>query len=200
MLAVEEFHHEENIHRGLAIAISFALFPVALRAQPNPMTSAVRAEVSQYGENLLAGAQEMPASKYNYAPTRKQMTFGRMVLHIAQSNNFLCSRLSGGKAPSTGKLTEHSPKSQLIAAMKASFDYCDRTVAKVNDSDLSQQVPFFGGRSVSKAAAMLSLATDLADHYAQEAIYLRLNGHLPPTGEGPVMGQSMGNRRGRSKM
>lgn len=54
---------------GLAIAISFALFPVALSAQQSPMISAVRAEVSQHAKNLLAGAQEMPARKYNYAPT-----------------------------------------------------------------------------------------------------------------------------------
>ncbi|HVA94908.1 MAG TPA: DinB family protein [Candidatus Dormibacteraeota bacterium] len=184
---------------SLAAAISFGLFPLALSAQQSPMISAVRAEVSQHAKNLLAGAQEMPAGKYNYAPTAHQMTFGRMVLHIAQSDNFLCSRISGSEAPSTGQLTEHSPKSQLIAAMNASFNYCDEALAKVNDSELSEQVPFFGGRKVSKAAAMLSLATDLADHYAQEAIYLRLNGHQPPTGVGPVMGRSMGNRRGPAK-
>jgi uncharacterized damage-inducible protein DinB len=184
---------------GLAIAISFALLPSALSAQQSPMILAVRAEVSQHAKNLLAGAEEMPAGKYNYAPTPHQMTFGRMVLHVAQSNNFLCSRISGDGMPSTGQLTEQSPKSELIAAMKASFNYCDQALAKVNDSDLSEQVPFFGGRKVSKAAAMLSLATDLADHYAQEAIYLRLNGHLPPTGEGPVMGRSMGNRRSPAK-
>jgi uncharacterized damage-inducible protein DinB len=183
---------------GFAIAVSFAFFPIALRAQGNPVTSAVRAEVSQHAKNLIAGAQEMPASKYNYAPTPQQMTFGRMVLHVAQSNDFLCSRIGGGKAPSTGKLTEHSPKTQLIAAMKSSFSFCDQALSKLNDSDLSQQVPFFGGRKVSKASAMLALATDLADHYAQEAIYLRLNGHLPPTGEGPIMGRGMrgGMRRG----
>ena len=44
---------------------------------------------------------------------------------------------------------------------------------------------------------MLGLATDLADHYAQEAIYLRLNGHLPPTGEGPVMSRVLGARHGK---
>ncbi len=184
---------------GLAIAISVALFPFALNAQQGPMISAVRAEVDQHAKNLLAGAEEMPAGKYDYAPTPQQMTFGQMVLHIAQSNNFLCSRISGGKAPSAGPLTEHSPKSELIEAMRTSFNDCDQALAKVNDSELSQQVPFFGGRKVSKAAAMLSLATDLADHYAQMAIYLRLNGHLPPTGEGPVMKRSMGNPRSPDK-
>jgi uncharacterized damage-inducible protein DinB len=181
---------------GLAIAISFTLVPLALNAQENPVTTAVRADVAQHAKNLVAGAQEMPEDKYSYAPTPQQMTFGQMVLHVAQSNDFLCSRISGGTAPSAGNLTKDSPKAQLIAAMQASFDYCDQALAKVNDTDLSQEVPFFGGRQVSKASALLSLATDLSDHYAQEAIYLRLNGHLPPTGEGPVMGRGMARPMG----
>lgn len=164
-----------------SIGLVLAFAPAALRAQQSPVVSAVRSVVNQHGKNLVAGAEEMPADKFNYAPTPAQMTFGHLVLHIAQSNNFFCSRISGEKAPSTGKLTEHSPKGQLISAMKASFGFCDQALTKVNEGDLTQQVPFFGGRRVSKAMALVALSNDLADHYAQEAIYLRLNGHLPPT-------------------
>ena len=139
----------------------------------------------------------MPAGKYNYAPTPQQMTFGRMVLHVAQSNGFLCSQLGGGKAPSLAGLTVNSPKNKLVAAMQASFGFCEQALAKVNDSQLSQKVQFYGGHMVPKATAMLGLATDLADHYAQEAMYLRLNGHLPPTGEGPVMSGVLGMQRGK---
>ncbi|HVB98679.1 MAG TPA: DinB family protein [Candidatus Dormibacteraeota bacterium] len=176
---------------GLAIILAFSLSPLAARAQQNPVTSAVRAAVSEHAKILVAGAEEMPADKYNYAPTPQQMTFGRMVLHVAQSNGFLCSRISGEKAPMIGHLTEKSPKGQLIAAMKSSFNFCEQALGKVNDGDLSQQVQLFGGRMMSKAGAMIHLANDLADHYAQEAMYLRLNGHLPPTGEGPLMKREM---------
>jgi hypothetical protein len=34
---------------------------------------------------------------------------------------------------------------------------------------------------VTKARAVIALAQDWADHYAQVAIYLRLNGILPPS-------------------
>jgi hypothetical protein len=34
---------------------------------------------------------------------------------------------------------------------------------------------------VTKARAAIALAQDWADHYAQSAMYLRLNGILPPT-------------------
>lgn len=181
----------------LAFAVALAFSPMALRAQQNPLVNAARQTVSQKGRNLTAGAQEMPASKYNYAPTPQQMTFGHLILHIAQSNNLFCSRIGGGKMPSTGKLTEHSPKTQLIAAMKASFGYCDGVLSKMNDSDLTAKAPMFGGRTMPKANILFALTNDLSDHYAQEAIYLRLNGHLPPT----AMHHGMrGRGRGRGGM
>lgn len=165
----------------LAIALVFGLAPLAARAQQNPVSSAVRQAVSRHAKILVAGAEEMPAGKFNFAPTPAQMTFGHLVWHVAQSNMFLCSRITGDKAPALPKLNEHSPKDQLVAAMKKSFSFCDQALSKVNDGELTQQVPFFGGRKISKAAAMIALSNDLADHYSQEAMYLRLNGHLPPT-------------------
>lgn len=181
---------------GLALGAALAFAPVALRAQGNTVVSSVRQTVARQGQNLTAGAQEMPAGKFNYAPTPAQMTFGHLILHIAQSNGLFCSRLSGQKAPSTGKLTEHSPKPQLIAAMKASFTFCDGALAKLSDSDLSGEVKMFGNRSMPKAGVLIALTNDLADHYAQEAIYLRLNGHLPPTARRGMMGRGRGRRGG----
>ncbi|MGH7534146.1 MAG: hypothetical protein ACREMG_01030, partial [Gemmatimonadales bacterium] len=57
-------------------------------------------------------------------------------------------------------------------------------LVKVNDSDLSGKVPYFGERDVSRATAMFAAVEDWADHYSQLAIYLRLNGLLPPTAKG----------------
>jgi uncharacterized damage-inducible protein DinB len=165
----------------LVIALVFGLAPLAARAQQNPVSTAVRASVAQHARILVAGAEEMPADKFNFAPTPEQMTFGHLVLHVAQSNMLLCSGITGDKAPELPKLTEHSAKPDLIAAMKSSFSFCDQALAKVNDGELTQEVPFFGGRKVSRAMAMIALSNDLADHYSQEAMYLRLNGHLPPT-------------------
>jgi hypothetical protein len=42
-------------------------------------------------------------------------------------------------------------------------------------------VLFFGGRKATRARAVIALAQDWADHYAQAAMYLRLNGILPPS-------------------
>jgi hypothetical protein len=42
-------------------------------------------------------------------------------------------------------------------------------------------VSFFGERKVTRAKLIFAAAQDWADHYSQLAIYLRLNGLLPPT-------------------
>ena len=73
---------------------------------------------------------------------------------------------------------------ELITRLKESFDFCETALAKVDDSNLTAQVPWFGDRKVSRAHVMLAAAEDWADHYSQLAIYLRLNGKLPPTAKG----------------
>jgi hypothetical protein len=54
-------------------------------------------------------------------------------------------------------------------------------VSQLKESTLGDSVPFFGGRKVTRARAVIVLAQDWADHYAQAAMYLRANGILPPS-------------------
>jgi hypothetical protein len=41
----------------------------------------------------------------------------------------------------------------------------------------------FGNRPASRAAALIALSDGWNDHYGTQAIYLRLNGILPPTAQ-----------------
>ena len=51
----------------------------------------------------------------------------------------------------------------------------------MDDSKLAETTEGFGGKQVTRAWASLVLAGTWADHYAEAAMYLRLNGILPPT-------------------
>ena len=149
----------------------------------NPVANATRAILERRTKPMIAAAELMPPDKYSYRPTPDQMTFGHVVLHITSTNNFLCSSITGNPAPADEKLTDTDSKEKLVAAMKASFDYCSQALAKADDSNLSAQVPFFGNGKVSRATAMIVFSSALADHYGLEAMYLRLNGILPPTAQ-----------------
>lgn len=126
--------------------------------------------------------------KYGYRPTPAQMSFGQLMVHIVQTNVALCSGISGISAPWTPeelkKLAETDPKDSLVAAIKRSFDYCTDAIAKVNDSRLAEEVTMFGRPTgMSRAAALITIAADWADHYSTAASYLRPNGILPPTAQ-----------------
>jgi hypothetical protein len=111
------------------------------------------------------------------------MSFAHLAIHIADSNNLFCSKISGVTAAEGPKLAETDPKDKLVAAVKQSFDFCSASLAKVDDSRLSDSIPLFNGRSFSRAAVMFILAGSWADHYSAQSMYLRLNGLLPPTAE-----------------
>ena len=68
--------------------------------------------------------------------------------------------------------------------MKASFAFCEKAFAQVDDAKLADQVSMTFGtttRVLSRASMVLGHALDMADHYSQIANYMRLNNILPPT-------------------
>ncbi|HEY7792356.1 MAG TPA: DinB family protein [Vicinamibacterales bacterium] len=171
---------------GAALAAALAVaVPAGLGAQStaNPVTTAVRRAVAQHAKTMTAAAEEMPAEDYTFKPTPQQRSFGEVVLHVAQSNEFLCSKITGEAAPAKIVLTASSPKADLVKAIQDSFTYCDQALSKIDDSTLTQEVALFGPRKMTRAAALIDLSNDLADHYSQQAMYLRLKGHLPPTAQ-----------------
>ncbi len=168
----------------LALALLCATTVFAQGSRSNPVSDTVRAMLGGRAKNLTAAVEAMPADKYSYKPTEGQMTFGALAEHIAESNNLLCSKLSSQAAPSD-KFSEKDPKDKLVAAVKSSFAYCEAALKGVQDSQLGEQVTLFGGRPAPKAAALFALAGGWADHYGAAAIYLRLNGILPPTAQHP---------------
>ena len=151
-----------------------------LAQEKKPVTTAAHEIAASRGKNLVAAAEEMPADKYDYRPTPAQVTFGHMVMHTARSNYFLCSKISGAEAPKSD-IKDTDSKDKLVTALKDSVSYCDLALTKSNDSHLDEMFTVFGEHKMSRAGLLIELCSDLADHYATAAMYLRLNGLLPPT-------------------
>lgn len=166
------------------ICLLIAIAAVACAQDKNPVTSVVREILPRQQRNVVAAVEEMPADKFSYKPTEQQMTFGHLVLHIIGSNNHLCSTIGDVPEVKATPLTESDGKDKLVEALKASFDFCTTALSKVDDSKLGDEVELFGGRKGPRAFALIALTNDWADHYSAAAMYLRLNGMLPPTAQG----------------
>jgi len=138
--------------------------------------------VARYGKNMTAAAEAMPAEKYGFKPSPEMNSYGHLMMHIAQTNNTFCAKISGQAAPDV-KIAETDPKDKLVAAIKDSFAFCTTALEKVDDSKLGEQFVLFGNRPISRGGALVALGGSWTDHYATQAIYLRLNGILPPTAQ-----------------
>jgi hypothetical protein len=151
----------------------------------NPVSSTVKTQMPRFAKNMVAAAEAMPAEKYAFKPTPEMNTYGHLIMHILQTNNFLCAKISGAAAPEVG-VTDSDPKDKLVTALKASFDFCATALANVDDSKLGEPMTLFGNRPSSRAGALIVLSDEWFDHYGTQAVYLRLSGILPPTAQPPA--------------
>ena len=130
----------------------------------------------------LAGA--MPEDKFGFKPTPAQRSFGEHVLHIAQVNGMLIAAI-GGKMPAPALNMKAATKAEMIKAMSDSFDYGTAVINEFNNTSIQEtiQAPFMGPST--RARVMFFLNGHTQDTYGQMAVYLRLNGVVPPASQRP---------------
>ena len=162
-----------------AIILGVMLRPAA--AQAPSIQAEMLKDWASLKDTITKIANEMPADKYGFKPTPAQMSFGDVIVHLSEGNDYLCSTVAGTTAAKRSEVKVDAGKEKLVARLRETFQSCDSALAKLDDSGLSRMVPWFGNRQVTRAQAVLATAQDWADHYSQLAIYLRLNGLLPPT-------------------
>ncbi|HEY6338209.1 MAG TPA: DinB family protein [Candidatus Sulfotelmatobacter sp.] len=149
----------------------------------DPVSTSLRMMLPGRQKNILGAIEAMPADKFSYKPTPDQMSFGHLVVHIIESNNGLCAKVADVPAPKAEEVKDTDSKDKLLAAAKASFDFCGEALSKMDDSKLGDSVELFGGRQFPRAMGAMGIASGWADHYGAAAMYLRLNGILPPSAQ-----------------
>jgi len=146
----------------------------------SPAADVLREMLTGREKNTVAAFEEMPADKFDYKPTADQMTFGHLAAHIVDGNNYFCANVGDVAQPKV-ELKGTEGKEKLVAAMKASFEFCHTALAKADDAKMTENITWFDGKPRARSWAFLGLASSWADHYGMAAMYLRLNGLLPPT-------------------
>ncbi len=168
---------------ALVFVLALGALPLAFAQKgKNPVTTVIKEIMPRQAKNLQGAVETMPPDKFSFKPTEAQMTFGHLVAHVIDSNYYLCAKAADIAQPKLEPLKE-TDKDTLVASLKASFDFCANSLAKVDDSKLGDTIQAYGGRDVPRAWALIALTNDWADHYAAASTYLRLNVLLPPTAQ-----------------
>jgi uncharacterized damage-inducible protein DinB len=131
-------------------------------------------------------AAAMPEDKFTFKATPAQRDYGQQIMHIAQVN-FKILQAVGAKVPAPAIDLKATTKAGIIKAMDDSFDFGLAILKEQTDQTMLQPAampPGFMGPS-SKARIFTFLIGHTWDIYGQMAVYLRLNGVVPPASVRP---------------
>jgi hypothetical protein len=159
--------------------------------QPVPtVASVVDGEISTVEKQIVDASDAMPEDKFNFTPEALNIrgsnykgvrSFAVQVKHIAASNWFIWSPLTGEKLPE-GLKDGNGPanlqtKADIIKFLKDSFALGHRAAATLTAENMLQSP----AKSKSTRLRLAEFGVAHAyDHYGQMVEYLRMNGIVPP--------------------
>jgi uncharacterized damage-inducible protein DinB len=166
----------------IALATCPLVATVAAQDTAAPVSDAVRSAAKRAAANFIGAAEAMPADKYGFKPTAVQMSFGDVIGHMSAGNDALCSSIGGVAPPKRQAVATGAGKEKLVARLRETFQFCQSALTKVNDSKLGEKIAYFSANA-SRGQVIVAAAEEWASHYSQLAVYLRLNGLVPPTAQ-----------------
>jgi len=165
----------------LLIAITTPAFGQTSSAA-DPGVAALRAQWQQMSTYLLRAAEQMPDSDYAFKPVATVRSFGQLIGHVAGSQNAMCSMALGEPEKSEDEIEKSmTTKAQLVAALRASSEYCRRAYAQ-SDADAAREATVYGDKLTRMFALALN-ATHDGEHYGNIVTYLRIKGMVPPSSQ-----------------
>jgi len=166
------------------------------QASPTPLTlaSSVDRDISAIEKQILDVAEAMPEEKFNFTPESLNIpgddykgvrSFAVQLKHVAASNYFIWSPLTGDKLPE-GLNDGNGPanlktKAEIVSFLKDSFALGHKAAATLTPDNMLETAG--KGKSTRLRLAEFGVA-HAYDHYGQMVEYLRMNGIVPPASRG----------------
>ena len=164
----------------LTLAAGIFSFPV-LRAQDNPFSADARQTYALIKPNILKAAEKMPAEQYSFRTTNQVRTFAEMIAHVVDAQFRMCAVVKG-ESPTTNAASK-TTKAELVAALQASFDYCDPVYETMTDAAGAAKVKWARWEMSKLGLLNWNISHD-NEMYGIMGAFLRIKGLVPPSSEG----------------
>lgn len=180
---------EEAMTIGRVVALAAVVLLVGTPAAPaQTLSGDVLQDWQRMKQTMMGIGDAMPENQFDYASTPEQRTFGEQILHVAGGNvmlmGFLGAEASGPTVDRRNTRTfgyTVTSKADVLQALSDSFDYGEAALREFDDDSLLERVmgpPFLG--EPSRVRLVYFVIGHAWDIYGQMAVYLRLNGVVPP--------------------
>ena len=167
------------------VFVVFAAAPGRPAAQSANLNAELLKDWTDQKTMMMKIADAMPEEKFSYKSTPAQRDYGQQILHIAGANVMYLRFFGGKPTPPTVNRTA-TGKAEILKALADSFDYGTALIKEQTDQSMMQTVqtnPYLGPSS--RARVIYFLIGHTWDIYGQMAVYLRLNGLVPPASQRP---------------
>jgi len=151
-------------------------------------------QLANLEREIVPTAEALPEAAFDFAPTNGEFkgvkTFAQQVRHVASANFMFAAGIAGEKPPmdlggENGPETLKT-KADIIKFLKDSFAYAHKAFAGITDANATASIPTPWGKGSTTRLYLASLTVAHAfDHYGQMAVYLRMNGIIPPASRKP---------------
>ena len=185
-------------HALLALTLLASATVARAQTQPLPpptsLASMVDREISAVEKQLLDAAEAMPDDKFNFTPESLTISgddykgvrsFAVQVKHVASSNYFIWSPITGDAVPAAIKdgngPADIKTKAEILKFLRDSFALGHKAAATLTPENMLQ--PVGKGKSARLHLAEFGVA-HAYNHYGQMVEYLRMNGIVPPASRG----------------
>jgi len=157
--------------------------------EPRTMQQVLDRALTNIEKEFVPAAEAMPEDKFNFAPTNGEFkgvrTYAQQIKHTAATTYELAAVILQEKPPvevgdETGPDSVKS-KEQCLKYLKDSFAYMHKAIAVINEKNSVESIKSPWGQSTVTRLGLTTLVIGHCfDHYGQMAVYLRMNGIVPP--------------------
>jgi uncharacterized damage-inducible protein DinB len=179
----------------LSAAVAFAQAPAAAPApQPAPtaptFASSLDRSLAGVESEVVPAVEALPEEKFAFAPTAGEFkgvkTFAQQAKHIAAVNIMLAAAILEEKPAMDAGSGENGPdsvktKAEVLKYLKDSYAYLHKALGTLSEANVLGLVksPWGEGKTSRLSLATTGISHGF-DHYGQIAVYLRMNGIVPP--------------------
>jgi uncharacterized damage-inducible protein DinB len=149
----------------------------------DPAVASIKGTFDLVRGNILKAAAQVPDDMYAFKPTPDVRSMGALFAHIADANFMICAAASGEKPTMSSIEKEKTAKKDLVAALEASFKFCESAFAGLTGARANETVKFFlPGAHTRLGVLAFNNAHDF-EHYGNVVTYMRLKGLVPPSSQ-----------------
>jgi len=157
-------------------------------ATPNvPISPAesFNALLGQMEKEVVGAADAMPADKFDFTPSgpgelKGVRSFSGQVKHLAESNYEFFEGWGIPGAVDSKTIEALKSKDDIMNALRDSYKFAHAAVSSITGENAFLSLPWPEAYKATRASTAAFCMAHSMDHYGQLALYLRMNGIIPP--------------------